>query len=275
MKFTNAEIVKALENTGTYEATEDVVVKNSVKFDVIRVMVDPSFSIIVYPERLKSLELDDPSIDVVVDEIIMIADSCNELPIDISKLRDENFVLANIRIGVQRSSDEKLIKKATPFEGIESYLYLIIDENSTMKLTENNIKGFPISEDDAWLNAEKNTFKDMEIKDILDLMKEMSRVTETPWDNDDTIPKMLAVTNKQRSYGAVAILNGEILRACADILVTSSLIIIPSSIHEILVVSGEDYDQEDVDEMVNYVNLNELPKEQILSNRSYSVHIEG
>ena len=136
MKYTNAEIVKELENRG-YEARENVVVKNSVEFNTINVKNSDSIELIIYPEKLANpSDLENLSLSEAVDIIIKIINTSPEVPCDMDKLKDTDFILSHIMMGVQKSSTQDLLKKASVFEGIEIFLYVRIDENCTMKLDE-------------------------------------------------------------------------------------------------------------------------------------------
>lgn len=274
MKFTNSEIVKELENRG-YEAREDVVVKNSVEFNTINVKNSDSIELIIYPEKLANpSDLENLSLSEAVDIIIKIINTSPEVPCDMDKLKDTDFILSHIMMGVQKSSTQDLLKKASVFEGIEIFLYVRIDENCTMKLDENHIKYLQISLDEAWENAEKNTFKELEIKDMRTLINEMMGIdTDASQTCENDNPEMLVVSNKYRRYGAAAMLDGKTLKACAEILGVHNLYIIPSSIHEIIVISADKIDKDEVDEMVNTVNEQEVPEEEVLSDRAYLVHI--
>ncbi len=143
-----------------------------------------------------------------------------------------------------------------------------------MKLDENHIKYLQISLDEAWKNAEKNTFKELEIKDMRTLINEMMGIdTDASQKCENDNPEMLVVSNKYRRYGAAAMLDGKTLKACAENLGVHNLYIIPSSIHEIIVISADKIDKDEVDEMVNTVNEQEVPEEEVLSDRAYLVHI--
>ena len=274
MKYTNAEIVKELENRG-YEARENVVVKNSVEFNTINVKNSDSIELVIYPEKLANpSDLENLSLSEAVDIIIKIINTSPEVPCDMDKLKDTDFILSHIMMGVQKSSTQDLLKKASVFEGIEIFLYVRIDENCTMKLDENHIKYLQISLDEAWENAEKNTFKELEIKDMRTLINEMMGIdTDASQTCENDNPEMLFVSNKYRRYGAAAMLDGKTLKACAEILGVHNLYIIPSSIHEIIVISADKIDKDEVDEMVNTVNEQEVPEEEVLSDRAYLVHI--
>lgn len=274
MKYTCAEIAKELVNRG-YEATEDGVVKNSVELDAVVIRNNTSIGITIYPEKLNMENL---SLSETVDKMVEIIETCPELPFDTDKLQDADFVRSHVMMGVQRISTQNLIKRNSTFEGIETYLYIRmnegIGESFTMKLTEDNIPILPITMEDAWKNAKENTFKEMEIKDMMTLMNELMGIdTDSSQNNENDNPVMLVVSNKYRTYGAVAMLDGKILKTCAEMLDTHNIYVIPSSIHEIIVTSADRMDLDEVNVMVQTVNEQEVLAEEVLSDKAYLVHI--
>lgn len=80
---------------------------------------------------------------------------------------------------------------------------------------------------------------------------------------------LYVVTNQEKMFGANVLLNTEFLKGFANEL-DSDLYIIPSSIHEVLVIpASTDAELCILKEMVNEVNRTDVPEEQILSNSVY------
>lgn len=87
---------------------------------------------------------------------------------------------------------------------------------------------------------------------------------------DDPSPKMYVMTNKVRANGAVSLVDSDKLSEFADS-IGSDLYIIPSSVHELILVpqvSGE-YNAEDLAVMVKEVNMTQVPVEDYLSDNIY------
>lgn len=116
--------------------------------------------------------------------------------------------------------------------------------------------------------AEKNTPRLLpaKISGLQSLITEMIG----PTDGIDDLPiEMLVLSNERRKYGAAAICYPDILRDTSTRL-GSDLIIIPSSIHEtILLPLTEEANPEDVNAMVSDVNCYQLETEEILSSHVY------
>lgn len=80
--------------------------------------------------------------------------------------------------------------------------------------------------------------------------------------------EMLVVTNEQGIHGAVAMLDDAVLHTVAEHF-GDNLHILPSSIHEILVVKAEEGREKELAEMVADINQAEVPLGERLSDNVY------
>lgn len=91
-------------------------------------------------------------------------------------------------------------------------------------------------------------------------------------------PQPLVVSNNDKLYGAAAMMSESILERVHDMTGTDSLFILPSSIHEVIVIPANMYDDDEDEQkkieelkmMVKGVNDNEVQPDEILT---YSVYI--
>lgn len=158
------------------------------------------------------------------------------------------------------------------------------------KISWNFVNHWGIKEEELWELADKNTPKLLPVKmerltDVLiDLMKaqiEKSgiKLDEEAWNNLlDTHKKqmneqvespMYVLSNQYKIWGASTILYPGVLKAAAKQL-DGDLIILPSSIHEVILVRKEmmlDYDT--MAEMVKEINQKEVLEEEVLSDSVY------
>ena len=117
--------------------------------------------------------------------------------------------------------------------------------------------------------AEENQKKLSSIKVISmsDTLKELG--AEFP---DFLLPdpkqEQYVLTNADKSFGAIAMFDKDALSSVAE-KVESDLYILPSSIHEVLVVSSDFYDLNDVKNMVKEVNDTVVSENEILSYNVY------
>lgn len=88
------------------------------------------------------------------------------------------------------------------------------------------------------------------------------------------IPVSLVITNHDRLYGASAIVCDPILQKAAEMLGMTSLIVIPSSIHEIIVLTDLGASTDELDAMVQSVNRETLESRDVLSDHVYYYNAE-
>lgn len=105
------------------------------------------------------------------------------------------------------------------------------------------------------------------LKEVIeDLLKGLS--PEMDASGDDRLP-MYVLTNLWKRNGAICILYGDAVKELADTL-DSDLYVIPSSIHEMILVPAEQgISREELDTLIREINETELAKDDVLSDHSY------
>lgn len=159
------------------------------------------------------------------------------------------------------------------------YYVLVKDinfENGSILINNSHAKMWDVDEETLFKLSEKNTcntFKEdlMSMYDMMcelmikrgedeELMKEMLR----PMDD-----KMYVLTNNARQYGASCIMYNDVLKNFSDEK-NSDLVIIPSSVHEVIILSLNDNDSvEELNDMVTQVNADHVLPQEILSDHVY------
>lgn len=181
------------------------------------------------------------------------------------ELTSPEFIFHNIRIGLQRANnvddEEKIIKKPSRFKGIEEYLLVIKDEVS-YKLPMAVVRKTGIDLKELWWTAYENTIKNSKSVTMQEALGIISSGT-----------KMTVLTNESKVKGASAVINHELLKKVAKDYKCKKLIMLPSSIHEVIVIPCEENtDLELYSHLVRECNKSVDPKE-ILSDRAYMIEI--
>lgn len=119
--------------------------------------------------------------------------------------------------------------------------------------------------------AQKNTplLMPYSANSILDYL---SLYTPTDVYKDETLDPMLVLTNTEKLNGATVMLYDNLLKQIAD-QYDKDLIIIPSSIHEVLLLPVDSIDEESLDyytSVVKEVNFYELSEDEVLSSHVYT-----
>ena len=163
--------------------------------------------------------------------------------------KNDKEVLQKITIGFQRTEyNSNMLKQKSDFDGIEEYLY-IMTEDGKININDDFLKYFNVPVESAWRAAEeirKETalFFQWQIffKDVADV-KDFIRIP------------LYVVTNKERKYGASAIINKERLSDYCHEMDINKIVVIPSSIHEMMFLPwDEEIDERYMDEMIQGVN---------------------
>lgn len=177
---------------------------------------------------------------------------------------------ANLRARIAKAGSlpDDVVQRKTRFEGIVEYLVSIVSMNGgdgSIKIKKEHVSQFDgKTEDELFKIGEDNIFKELDIADIGDMIP-------LPFLSPFT---MLVVTNKGLGVcGAAQILNPALPEIIKEKTGWEKAMIIPSSIHEVIVINGNDVDDNEyVKAMIGTVNANELKADEILGDMPYDLY---
>lgn len=266
--ITREEIIKALQKKGfTAEAAD--IEKNNVICHGIQFKKDRIAPVIYTDSIITEAEKNGTPLKNIVNSIISIYEAHSSPAIDFEEIMTRSYIMDHVRIGLQRKTGEEIIKRGCPLdEAIEEYLYITLDmgeEVGTIKIKAGMLEAAEIGELEAWIEAENNTFSDTTVKNISIAMQAFG--TPTAGDSDIYI-----VSNKDRRRGAAAVLNRKALQEIGDRHHTERLIVIPSSIHECLVLPEvETMDISALTDMVISINSSAVDPVEQLADKAYII----
>ena len=129
-----------------------------------------------------------------------------------------------------------------------------------------------VSEKEVIDTAIKNSKNDIQISTMNDIMREMAEaqganpeIVEAMFPIDDA-PQMYVITNKAKCYGAIGVM---LAKAKMKEIFPEGFVVLPSSVHEAIVVSAASGEAQQFTDMVNDVNDTQVLPEEQLSNRAY------
>lgn len=190
---------------------------------------------------------------------------------DVRKYMSRDFFLSHVSIALQKESDQYLVKRFyKEFPGLEAYLYLKeeTEEGRIISAFFDNWSFYStdIDEEEAWKCAEQNVQKDTVIDDLEHVVSQYFG-EDVPEDEDF---KLYVVTNSSCYRGASGVLDLDLLRKFARGHHCKKIMVIPSSIHEMLLLPhAERFDEDFISEVIKKVNAESVdPKEQ-LGDRPY------
>lgn len=129
-------------------------------------------------------------------------------------------------------------------------------------------------QEQAW-GVDENILHETAIKNLMEesgefvsmaeIMKEVGKSGRDP-EMDD--PEMYVLTNQSRLYGAAELLDGNMLKRIAEQL-QGDYMILPSSVHELIVLKDTDRPHNELADMVKEINSTCLAPDEVLSNHVY------
>lgn len=277
----NNDIVKELQGRG-YKAELHEVMKNGVSMKGIIIRSnDPMTPILYTDDLIEMAEECGQGISDVADVLVKKYEQQKDIEIDVNQLMSRETILSHIYIGIQKKSNEKIEKKPCELEGLEAYLYVkhsTNDRNYSLKLSLMLIDAINLSSDEAWKCAEKNTFAkgETQIQNVASMLSGMGYISdeaaETELESD--FPQLYVVTNRAKYRGASAILDKAALKAFGNKHKIKKLAVIPSSIHEMLIIPyDEKVNLDELSLMVAEVNATQVEPEERLADRAYLIEL--
>lgn len=266
------DIVNALIAQG-YKAEARETVKNGVVFEGIIVRSDEPIAPVIYTQGLiDEAERRGTPLSEVVEQIIRIYETNKNIDFDVDDFFDREFVLSHIRIGLQRDSCQDLVRKSSHYEGIEEYLFIKGEPGYSVKLHTGHLEKAGVQEEEAWSSAERNTFAETKIRSMAQVMSGMTGHGYDP--EEDADPAIYVITNSDACYGASAVLDVEAIRVFFRPKNINKVIVLPSSVHEMLLVPANFAPgMDELNAMVREINATQVAPEERLTDRAYVLNL--
>ena len=159
-----------------------------------------------------------------------------------------------------------------PYLDLELYFRVEVVEDGNYKVKEEMLNAWNVTKEDI-LNAalETNTYVSYS---MLDMLIDMLKEEDAPYEmieqmkQDSKSNYQTVLTNKDKTLGASAIYKTEILKEIAD-KYENDLYIIPSSIHELIVIPKEGMSIAEMNAMIRETNETQVKLEEVLSDHVY------
>lgn len=186
--------------------------------------------------------------------------------IDVDKITTWNYAQTHLKLCISpKGTNTDCV--VYPYLDLELYVRVVVNENASYKVKMEMLKPWNITTKQL-LNAAMDCTKPMyEMKSMAELLYEMTgneNYLEMPVDS-------ITATTKDRLNGASIIYCKDILKFIADSL-EDDVMILPSSIHEVLLRPASEMNLEECSKMVAEINENEVEPEEVLSDHAYIFH---
>lgn len=286
-EFTN-EVVKALEEkTGKTIVTKNVVKNNGEERMGVALESENGATPVVYIKEFYEDYKGGMALDDVLNDVCETfkqgVEQSELVYTTMDKLKNVDYVKANVLAKIVSLKDNPYLTDkvytADNDLGIAYIYYIDVDAGSVGRgscvFSNEMFEKLDISKDELHKVAIENTEKYDEV--ILLSMKDVVARMIGANDSDTNLlkdknqnvedEKMFILTNRNKTNGAITMLYKDVIRDVADRL-NRDIFIIPSSIHEVIVVPKKDElnDRDRLTSMLRDVNSNSIEDNEVLSN---------
>lgn len=187
----------------------------------------------------------------------------------LTRAEAEQMLKTGLMIGACKTEEsDQYLSKESGLDGISKYLIICLDsDNESVKFIREkesikaHLRMLAWNEDEAWTIAEENTKRNMEITPI-------SKVLYNQEPEEDFL---YVITNQSRWHGAGCAFNSEALADFAKKHHTRRIVLLPSSVHEMLIVPHPETIEENLSDMVKEINDSMVEPEERLTDRAYPI----
>lgn len=245
-----------------------------------------AFSPTVYLNSYYDEEEDGLSLPVIAEQILLLYEEENGLPSELAQqLKDFEKIRDKIAYKLINAEDNAVLLSEVPhfrYLDLAVVFYIIVSESEDGQMTalihDEHLSMWNVTREDLSDFAEKNmaTLLPCRITPIEDAILAIDEeelpggAYELPGEEADLFPVDLYVLSNERGInGAACLLYRDVLKNFAD-QVGDDLVILPSSIHEVLLApSKKALSYDELNEMIYYINRSEVPMEDRLSDHIY------
>lgn len=205
---------------------------------------------------------------------ILKSNNTSEFKGVIDKISDFNKIKNKLTLRLYNQKTKADLFVSAEYMGFDDLIlipYIQFSEEASIKVTKELLTTWHINEGTLFTVATFNLMEssDFEIKSLAQIMAEIQGIPVDMASELETENPMYVVSNKIKSFGAVGILSPTI-KSKLNVLFPNGYTVLPSSVHEVIVVEGNDpY----YTEMVKQVNATEVNPDEVLSDNVY--YFEG
>lgn len=268
------EVRKQFEEAG-YIVDEYIKVSNGVKRHgySIRRNANETMAPVYYDDQIEEMLKKGMSVCAIAERAL---ENCEAMSESTQWMYDAEGIRENLIVCLQKDSQEDLIKCPSGYDGVEVFLCAVLQKGEMIQRIRNVrdlLARNGIHEAEAWNIAMENIRKKTDIRSLSEvLFCEIMGMEEVPPMEEDNLYLMTlrGAEGERLEYGAGAALNRDAIADFAKEHHVSTVAVLPSSIHEVLLIPGITEEELPLySAMVANVNLEAVPEEERLTDRSY------
>lgn len=259
-------IEKILEQLEGYEVTE-ITKTNGIKYTAF-VNKENEINPLVYLEEfIDTTDTEEECVEAYLNRMDEVKDwkpKFEDVVSDLNKeyiLNHVNYIVVNYENNKELLKDmphRKFLDLAIMYVTIISYSE---DSYQSLRIHNKMMEQYDLTEEELYNTAIKNAEKPV-IKSLFELLG-------IPKPDKDDIG-LYIISNETHTYGAKYIINKELLSEFCKMIDNDFILIIPSSVHELIVTDNTSSIQAgELNGIINSINAKDLDPQQVLSNHAY------
>lgn len=263
------EVIKVINAMDETEAIiKDVNKLDGVKKGIAVRKTTDNFSTVVYIDQM----LDNSTVGEIVNYVLDRFEAGRKnFAVNANKITD---ALNNLEVYakiVPRNAGYLAGKVTREFLDMNIVYYIKAMKNGNVVITDWLLDTTKYTEEDLYRAALDRIENNFEYTDMREMLAEQMGVDASEID----VPGMMNVlTNKGKMFGAVSIISKNVMDYALKKSKLKKVYVLPSSIHEVIIVPAETGDVEALRNMVHEVNATQLTPDEILSENVYVYDID-
>jgi hypothetical protein len=189
-----------------------------------------------------------------------------------NKLSNDRLTLKLVNYEANKDRLKNVVYKTIGDLAIELRVIVEYTEDgyATTSVTDSILESMGLSKEEAMQIAIDNGKGDVTLQDMLSLLLDIGADMGIDIDDVNYLEApMYVLSNKNKLNGAIAMLYSEYLDKVCDKFDSDNVYIIPSSIHEVIVVNAKDTNPSDLNSLIAMANNTSVETEDILSYKLY------
>lgn len=259
-------------------ALQTIIKNNGLKLDGLTILaagvnISPTIYLNCYYDKFLQYGL-----DAVVKEILEVYEQNKpNASIDITFFTDAEKVRSKIKMKLVNYERNKELLEKIPhikFLDLAIIFYVEVENNSnglaTILIYHHHMGYWNFTVEEMFKLANENMSEDFKIVPMMDIINDIMSEECTEVFLSEAKVEMSIITNHSQLHGAIGMLQTNMLKEYMRRHHAERLIIIPSSVHEVLLIPCDpETDVASFNEMVQEVNATQLLPEEVLSDNAY------
>lgn len=258
------ELIAALNALGIV-TTEHTTTKNGITYTGISLGTGELRPTLYYENALAEYQNGKTVAEIAAEWKTIYDNSQNQI-VDTKQFGNWDWAKSRVRMCVQKAGETGLATK--PFLDLDIYFRVDVNINGdegTFKITEKLMAEYGITVEELYRTAIRNAKDTYTIRNMVDVIGVNLEEFNI---NPNTLIPTYVVANKEGQYGAAAITMEPVMELVANKL-EDDLWIIPSSIHELIIIPESYFLPEQINSMIREVNRDVVSATEVLSDHAY------